>query len=835
MDVNSGEDLTDIFPGSSEMAGVMRRHDWSSSPLGDPRQWSDALKIPMRMLLTSRFEMWLGWGPDLCFFYNDAYIPTLGLKHPAMFGRPFREVWSEIYDELTDQVESVWAGEATWNKALRLLLERNGYPEETYHSFSYSPLHEADGSVGGLLCIVTEETEKVITERRLETLRHLGAALVGAADTSMILDAARSVFAANRRDFPFAALRLLDDEHPDDTAYATDPSLIPAIDAISGFDADPAGTLLTLPEDHPWPTGDWDRAPRQAIAIAVPGPVGEAPLGTLVLGLNPYRPDDPDVLNIARLISAQFSGALANVTERRLAEQALSESEKQFRHLVQGVTDYAIYMIDLEGHVSSWNEGARRIKGYEPEEIIGEHFSRFYTEEDRARGEPAHALETARREGRFLAEGWRVRKDGERFRASVVIDAIRDDAGKPIGFAKITRDVTEREATQLELEQAREALFQSQKMEAIGQLTGGIAHDFNNLLMAVLSSLDLLRKRIPEDPLTQRFLDNAIQGAQRGATLTQRMLAFARRQDLKMGKVDLSQLLSGMGDLVQRSIGTEWPISTNLPIGLPRVKADANQLEMALLNLIVNARDATPSGGPIVVSATREDVADGHPRLNAGSYVRLVVADKGSGMDEETLRRATEPFFTTKGVGKGTGLGLPMVHGMAHQSGGAFELLSAVGEGTRAVLWLPVAETEKAGAEPEAPEEMAPKISRLTVLVVDDDPLILMNVAALLEDLGHKVVEADSGAEAIDKFLTDNSIDVVITDQAMPGMTGAELIEAIRGTGSDVPIIVASGYGEGMEGLGGDVIRLGKPFNQVHLARAIAEASEKLPVKAAIP
>lgn len=926
------DDLADIFPGTSEMARTMRPHDWSATPLGDPRDWPDALKIPMRMLLTSKFEMWLGWGADLCFFYNDAYLPTIGIKHPVMLGRPFREVWSEVYDEVADQVERVRAGEATWNDKLLLLLERSGFPEETYHSFSYSPLYDTDGSVGGLLCVVTEDTARVISERRLETLRGLGAGLANADSREAIIEAVESALAANRRDFPFVALDL---DGPG--RGGTGSSMLEAA-ALPATDFDEAGQIMDLPH-WSWPHGDWDRAPTKAVAIAIPGPAGREAAGSLLLGLNPYRGDDPDVLNLARLVAAQIGGALSkvaaleverrradriwslsrdlivvvdaegifrsvspswsrilghpveavvghpfsefmhpddvgpsgqaleraisegsltsyenrflaldgsfhsiewnttledglvyaygrDVTERRRVEAALSTSQEQFRHLVQGVTDYAIYMLDLEGHVSSWNEGARRIKGYEPDEIIGEHFSRFYTEDDREAGEPSRALETARSEGRFIAEAWRVRKNGERFRASIVIDAIRDDEGTPIGFAKITRDITERDAAQRELEVAREALFQSQKLEAIGQLTGGVAHDFNNLLMAVLSSLDLLRKRLPEDPMAERLLKTAVEGATRGATLTQRMLSFARRQQLDVRALDVPQLLSGMNDLVQRSIGPEWPISTNFPLKLPAIRADANQLEMALLNLIVNARDASPSGGAIVISASAETLRDGAVEgLPAGGYVRLTVKDHGTGMDAETLRRATEPFFTTKGVGKGTGLGLPMVHGMASQIGGSFELKSKVGDGVSAILWLPVAPSEAAVVEPAEPEPVVTTDTAcFTILAVDDDALVLMNTAALLEDLGHVVIEADSATHALQIARERDDIDIVITDQAMPDMTGADLIAAIDELRQEMPVIIASGYGEDVALSCRDAVRLSKPFNQAQLAKAIEVA-----------
>jgi PAS domain S-box-containing protein len=330
---------------------------------------------------------------------------------------------------------------------------------------------------------------------------------------------------------------------------------------------------------------------------------------------------------------------------------------------VQGVSDYAICMLDKEGRVTTWNLGAQRIKGYRADEIIGQHFSRFYPEEDRAAGLPQKALESAIREGRFEKEAERVRKDGGRFWAHVVIDPIRDDAGELIGYAKITRDITERKQAQERLENAREFSLQAQKLEAIGQLTGGIAHDFNNLLTAVLGSLELLRKRLPDDPKSIALLENAAQGAQRGTTLTKRMLAFARNYELNKEVIGIPELVRGMTDLLQRSIGPSFKLETHFPRSLKPVEVDTNQLELALLNLTLNARDAMPDGGNITMTAREERVAAGHNGLEAGKYIRVSVTDTGEGMDEETLRKATEPFFTTKGVGKGTGLGLSMVHG----------------------------------------------------------------------------------------------------------------------------------------------------------------------------
>ncbi len=525
-----------------------------------------------------------------------------------------------------------------------------------------------------------------------------------------------------------------------------------------------------------------------------------------------------------------FAKITRDLTERKQAEETLRRSHEQFRILVEGVTDYAIYMLDPEGLVSSWNAGARRIKGYLPEEIIGHHFSRFYAEEDRANDEPRRALETAIREGKFEKEGWRVRKDGRRFWAHVVIDPIRDESGNLIGFAKITRDLSERQEGQRALELAREALFQSQKMEAIGQLTGGIAHDFNNLLTAVLGSLELVRRRLPEDPRITDLVDNAVQAAQRGASLTQRMLAFARRQELTPEPLDVPDLVRGMTDLLRRSLGPSIEIETRFPLALDRVQADANQLEMALLNLAVNARDAMPDGnGRIVIGARAETVGQAHVTggqatgLTPGRYICLGVTDTGEGMDDTTLAHAMEPFFTTKGVGKGTGLGLSMIHGMAAQSGGQLVLKSRKGEGTTAELWLPAVTTEAVDRDrpPAAPAARA-ATRPLVVLAVDDDVLVLMNTAAMLEDLGHKVFQAISGKKALEILGREKQVDLVIADQAMPQMTGTQLIEAIRADRPDLPILLATGYAELPAGMGVGVPKLSKPFSQQHLADAVA-------------
>ena len=518
-----------------------------------------------------------------------------------------------------------------------------------------------------------------------------------------------------------------------------------------------------------------------------------------------------------------FATVTRDLTEQRQAEAVLRESQEQFRLLVQGVIDYAIFMLSREGYVSSWNAGAQRIKGYAPEEIIGQHFSRFYTEEDQRAGLPREALAVAAREGRVEREGWRVRKDGTQFFAHVVIDAIYNPDGSLLGFAKITRDITERRNAARALEDAREALLQSQKMEAIGHLTGGIAHDFNNLLMAIQGSLELLQRRLPSnDPKVARLIDNAVQGTRRGTALTQRMLAFARRQELQLAPLNVRDVVQQTTSLLQSSLGPSIRIETRFPDDLPKVIADATQLELAFLNLAINGRDAMPDGGTIAIEATeRCDV----PGLKAGNYICVSVTDTGTGMDEETLKRATDPFFTTKGIGKGTGLGLPMVHGMAEQSGGKLVLKSELGKGTAAEICLPVAPSETAPpAHRTETGVLSPLKKKLAILTVDDDPLVALNTSALLEELGHTVYSAPSAQHALDILRQKKKIDLMITDHLMPGMTGSELAARIRAENAHIPIILTTGYAELAPGEAEGLPRLAKPFSQRELAEAIARA-----------
>jgi len=514
-----------------------------------------------------------------------------------------------------------------------------------------------------------------------------------------------------------------------------------------------------------------------------------------------------------------FAKITRDLTERREADEALRQSEERFRLLVQGVTDYAIYMLDPEGTVSSWNAGAERFKGYSADEIVGQHFSRFYPEEDRAAGVPARALQTARDEGRFEAEGWRVRKDGTRFWASVVIDPIRDPEGQLLGFTKITRDLTERKKTQEQLELAREQMFQSQKLEAIGQLTGGVAHDFNNILAAIISSINLARRRAAAGQDGDEFLDNAIRAAERGATLTQRMLAFARKQELQLQPVDVVDCVRDMARLLDRTLGPQMAIETRFPLSLAPVLADRAQLELAIMNLVVNARDAMPDGGTIRIGAF---ACAGPGAKGKEAMVCLTVADDGEGMDSETRNRAVEPFFTTKGVGKGTGLGLSMVQGMVEQCGGSLTIESKRGVGTTVSVKLPMAERGEMRA-PSPCEDVGPVSERTyRILAVDDDPLILLNTATILADMGHTVADAISADEAL-RLAEDADFDLVITDFAMPGQNGAQLIAELQKRKPGIKAIVATGYADLAPDRDLIAPRLAKPYTDEQLRATIAK------------
>jgi PAS domain S-box-containing protein len=533
-----------------------------------------------------------------------------------------------------------------------------------------------------------------------------------------------------------------------------------------------------------------------------------------------------------------FAKVTRDVTERRIAQEAMLESERRYRRLIEAVTDYAIFQLDPDGCVTTWNAGAERIKGYAPNEIIGKHFSAFYTEEDRKDGLPKRALGTAAATGRYASDGWRVRKDGSKFFASVVIDTIYDEQGLVSGFAKITRDITERHEAQSRLKATQEQLAASQKMDAIGQLSGGIAHDFNNLMMIVIGNLETAQRHSRKHetaPAMNRALANAMRGAQRASTLTSRLLAFSRRQALDPKPLDVNKFLVGAAEFIQRSLGETVQIEAVGSPGLWHVDVDANQLEVALVNLAINARDAMPSGGKLTIESANvfadEKYSHFNPEIEPGQYVAICVSDNGVGMPSDVLERAFEPFFTTKESGHGTGLGLSQVYGFVKQSGGHLKIYSEVGQGTTVKIYLPRLRGNAVEDDLEEHEEDIGAEGNETILVVEDDAEVRAYLWEALRNLNYRVFTAPNVETGLDVLRKHERIDLLLTDIVMPGGNGRELATKAAILRPDLQVLFMTGYSRnavvhhGRLDEGVDLLH--KPVSQAELASRVRMALDR--------
>jgi PAS domain S-box-containing protein len=506
---------------------------------------------------------------------------------------------------------------------------------------------------------------------------------------------------------------------------------------------------------------------------------------------------------------------------------ALSREEILAR-LLSGVRDCAIYLLSPKGYVTSWNPGAERIKGYTEAEILGRHFSDFYTPEDRAAGVPDFALATAARTGKFEGEGWRVRKDGTRFWAGVLIDAIKEH-DTLIGFAKITRDMTERRAMQ-------EQLNQSQKMEAIGQLTGGVAHDFNNLLTVILGNLDTLAQQVPaEHARWRRAIEQALRASERAAGLTQQLLAFARRQPLKPRAEDVNRLLSHWTELIRRTLPESISIRRIEDAEAGSAEIDRNQLENVLLNLAVNARDAMPNGGTLTIETARTQVQEHDANvpfdLKPGEYVVISVSDTGVGMTQEVLERAFEPFFTTKPLGQGTGLGLSQVFGFVKQSGGNVKMYSRPGNGTTVKIYLPRLSEAAVGQDTERAQIAAKTGKRWeSILIVEDNDDVRAFAADALRDYGFNVLEAADASDALRILEGRVGIDLLFTDIGLPGVNGRELVAMVQRKHPSIRILFTSGYAQMPSPTSSrwlsEIQLLSKPFTRSQLYEKVLQVLE---------
>ncbi len=813
--------LYDIFPGDSAMAAMMRAHDWDATPLGSPVTWPEGLKVPLRILLTSKFEMWMGWGEELFFFYNDAYRPTLGVKHPNALGRPVEEVWREIYADVKGRFDTVMRdGASTWDKALMLFLERDGYPEETYHTFSYSPLRTKDGRVGGLMCIVTEETERVISERRLATLGTLAASLLDAKTRADLVQASVKALAENLQDFPFITVSVFGGPGLE-ACEEGEPEVLSADWPLEVVRREgkslrvPLAGMLAEP-----PKGAWDIAPTDALVVPIAKAGQGAPAGALVVGLNPHRRDDPALESLVDLIAGQIAGALATIDAR--ANEA-AETER-FRALFELSPSFIAVLRGPEHRFELANRSYlqlvahRNVIGKPVREALPEVEGQgFFELLDRVyqTGEPfvgeslpitLQRSPGAAPEQRYLDFLYQPMRDAEGavsgiFVEGVDVTSLREGV-KALADLNTTLEARVAERTG-ELMAAEESLRQSQKMEAVGQLTGGIAHDFNNLLAGISGSLEMLDTRLAQGRLDAlpRYIDSAQGAAKRAAALTQRLLAFSRRQTLDPKPVNVNRLVADMEELVRRTVGPAVHIEVVGAGGIWTTLIDPNQLENALLNLCINARDAMPDGGKLTIETANKWLdtrAAAERELPPGQYVSLCVTDTGTGMTPEVIARAFDPFFTTKPLGQGTGLGLSMIYGFVRQSGGQVRIYSELGDGTTMCLYLPRFMGEAQDADLAAATRALPFDGHgETVLVVDDEPTVRLLIVDVLADAGYRAIEAVDGAEGLKVLQGQSRIDLLITDVGLPGgMNGRQVADAGRALRPDLKVLFITGYAE---------------------------------------
>jgi PAS domain S-box-containing protein len=671
------------------MERLIAAKDWSQTRLGAAETWSDALTLSTHLILASGFPMAIRWGPDLVTIYNDAYAPILGDKHPHALGNSLAEVWPEIYAELGPLNLSILRGEREpffEKNHLWKIRRRDGALEDAYFTISYSPIPDptAPNGIGGVLVTAMETSEDIHREhlfRRLNThLEHEVEEHIRERDR--IWDVSEDLLGVSNFEGYFESVN-------------------PAWTNLLGWSADEIKrkhvSELRHPDDAPASVAQRERLANGVATVRME---------------NRFRHKDGSWRWLSWTLTAEKGRIYVigrHITAEKDAAERLRESEGQFRLLVDAVTDYALFKLTPDGYVSSWNSGAQRIKGYRAEEIIGQHFSRFYTPEDQRAAIPSEALRTAAAEGRYEIEGWRVRKDGTRFWANVVIDAIRENDSLA-GFVKITRDITERRESQIALQRTQEQLAQAQKMDALGQLTGGIAHDFNNMLMVVGRYTQFLKGRLV-DAKDRRAIEAIEAATTRAENLTRQLLTFSRRQPLSAKNVKLAECLQGFKEvLTATASGTgsgKVHLDIKIPAGLWPVRIDPNEFEMALINILVNARDAMTGGGTICLSAhnTVLGTDERSPRLK-GEFVAVEVRDDGVGIPPEILSKVFEPFFTTKESGKGTGLGLSQVYGFAHQAGGTVTVASEVGHGTTVTLFLPRAKRRTGGTARETALEL---------------------------------------------------------------------------------------------------------------------------------
>ena len=786
--------------------------DWAAHPLGPREGWPTSLKTTLHLLLASPESMYLVWGETRTFFFNDAYAPILGPRIDGAMGARFDVVWADAYAAVEPMFLDALRGTPFRVVDHPVPMARWGEPEETWWTFSFSPVFDDLGAITGVLCITSETTATVVeveSKRRVDlALQQAEQSLRRAEEAGHIgvftVDLAEGTFTGSAE---FYHLFGLSDDRTTDVTRIED---------------------MILPEDAAIGSNAAVRA-SQAMALQVEYRI--------------RRADTQEVRWIERRAEFEYDangtavrllGVVQDVTERRADRDALAKLNATLAATVVERTQAlllheniiqsdatAICAFDTDYRLIAFNQAHNdaffRSHGFYTK--LGEVFFELFVPEQRA---AMHALMSRALHGEtFVTEAQFGNPEIEAPSWEIRYSPLRDAEGRIIGAFHHARDVTGRLRAKADLAAAQEALRQAQKMEAIGQLTGGVAHDFNNLLTPIVGALDLLQRKGLGGEREKRLIDGAALSAERARTLVQRLLAFARRQPLQAVAVDVAALVRGMIDLVASTIGPQIRVLVEAPHDLPTATADPNQLEMALLNLVVNARDAMPDGGTLRIAAMPETIVqDGD--LAPGRYICLSVTDTGTGMSAETMARAVEPFFSTKGVGKGTGLGLSMVHGLASQLGGALRLRSTAGEGTCVELWLPQGQAVAPLVSAAVPPVL--EASRGTALLVDDEEFVRLSTAAMLGELGYDVVEADSAEAALALIDAGMAPDLVVTDHLMPGMTGSDFARRLLRGDPALPVLVISGYAES-EGIAPDLPRLTKPFRRDELLRSLVALS----------
>ena len=828
-------DSLPFLAGGGEMGARIRGFDWSASPLGPPAQWPQALKTAVGILLGSRFPMVLAWGPRLLFLYNDGYAELLDGKHPAALGRPFEQIWAEIWPEMEPLVRRALAGEATFHDDLPLTLTRKGYAERAWFTFSFSPLRGDDGAVGGLFCACVETTDTFLTrQRRADEAERLRRLFDAAPGFMAVLRGPDHVFEMMNA----AYLQLVG--HRDLVGK-------PVREALPEI----AGQGLFQLLDQVYASGEAHRGHSTLIELQrAPGAPVESRLVDFV-----FQPIEDG----ENMVSGIFVQGY-DVTERHVAAQALRESEERFR-LIADSAPVPIWVTKLDRKRGFVNQAYVRFLGIDYEQAVDFDWRTVLHPDDAPRVLAESVAGEASLEPFVLEARYRTGDGSWRWVQSISQPRWGPD-GAHVGFIGVAHDVTDAKTAQASLHEvnetleqrvaartadlesaldrlqaevgerlrAEDALRQAQKMEAVGQLTGGIAHDFNNLLTPVIGGLELIAAKV-EDPRLKRIAQTALESGRRGARLTGQLLAFSRIQRITMAPVAVNPLIERLQSLLHHTIGRSIRIETRLDPEAGLGLCDSNQLENAILNLAINARDSmlakAPGGPNILTIATGRAVLEAEADHPGGDFVRIIVADTGEGMTPEIVARATEPFFSTKPLGKGTGLGLAQVYAIARQSGGSLRIASSPGEGASVEILLPAAcvpENAKPQAGPAEADAAPGRAGAARIMVVDDDAGVRAFLAESLEGLGHEVLALESGAQALER-LVEWRPDLALIDYAMPDMNGADVACAVRARVRDLPIVFVTGFAdtERIEAaLGADAAVLRKPFTIDGLAAAVA-------------